>query len=594
MATRPLPRNRIPGAERVLGSAQVQARDDVRAVLLDAARRIGLVLTRYAGADGKINRRNRADVLREAGEIITRVFVGRDGRSAFDRDGVTPLSPYALALNLALAQVQHGAVRIQGEWLKKHAPDDVWRWLAQGRPRQPVVAEQTRREELIAAYRELLVDTGNLGYDAAHTFVGDDGYTLSDRIWRAGNVTRAKIDQFISDGITSGIGAFELAKKLEQFLTPGRAALRTNKPYGVDASYDAMRLARTEITAAFGRATMAAARANPYVIQVWWKLSPSHPKPDICDTYEAGSPWTLNRVPAYPAHPQCVTPGQLVITTRGWLPIEDVRAGDEVLTHNARFRAVTDAWERHYEGLVYEIETDAGCFELTSEHPVMTLCGWVNAESIEPGDQILYTGNHIGLDLALDKAECSPSLTEQMLIADSVSCGIVPVFAIALDGDFKLWQGEIKNVSSNRILFLSSLHPGDCVGAAPRNAVVERVANPLQAHAHYNTVRAVRVRRYDGPVYNMEVEADHSYTVNGAAVHNCLCALIPLAEQVPDKVSRELQALMVDAQSNLRPYLNPAQIDDFTRYLIGDVLNGLMRQRGQLQIMELARIVVPF
>ncbi len=380
MATtpRPLPRNRIPGAERVLGRAQVQARDDVRAVLLDAARRIGLVLTRYAGPDGKISRRNRADVLREADEIITRVFVGRDGRSAFDRDGVTPLSPYALALNLALAEVQHGAVRIQGDWLKKHAPDDVWRWLVQGRPRQSVVAEQTRTEQIRDLYRDLLVDTGNLGYDAAHEFVGDDGYTLSNRIWRAGNVTRAKIDQFISDGIASGIGAFELAKRLEQFLTPGRAALRTNKPYGTDASFDAMRLARTEITAAFGRATMAAARANPYVTQMWWKLSPSHPKIDICDTYEAGSPWALNRVPAYPAHPQC------------------------------------------------------------------------------------------------------------------------------------------------------------------------------------------------------------------------MCALIPLVEQVPDKVSRELQALMLDAQSNLRPYLNPAQIDDFTRYLIGDVLDRLFRQRGQLQIMELARIVVPF
>lgn len=29
--------------------------------------------------------------------------------------------------------------------------------------------------------------------------------------------------------------------------------------------------------------------------------------------------------------------------------------------------------------------------------------------------------------------------------------------------------------------------------------------------------------QYHGPVYNLEVEGDHSYVVDGLAVHNCLC-----------------------------------------------------------------------
>lgn len=805
------PTNRIRGSEKVLGGAQAQVRDDVKRIFLDASGRIGTVLVRNAGPDGVIPRRRRQDVQREAGEIVSRLFVGRDGRSAFASDGVTALAPYPLALNLALANVQAGAVRIQGEWMQRHVPAEVLAWLKRGQPRQPIVAEQTRTEQLRELYRDLFVDTGNLGYDPAHMFVSEDGYSLSDRIWQAGTRTRAKIDQFIADGIRNGDGALLLAKRLEQFLTPGRAEVRTNKPYGTDASYDAMRLARTEITAAFGRATMAAGRANPYVTGMWWKLSPSHPKPDICDTYEAGSPWALGALPDYPAHPQCVTPGQFVQTARGWLPIEAVREGDKVLTHNARFRTVTGVWNRHYSGLIYKIETEAGCFELTPEHPIMTLCGWVNAEQLQLGDQVLYTGNHISLDLALGKPEGSPAQAEQMLITDAVSHGVVPVFTVTLDGDFELWQGEIENVPTNRILFLewdgkhgqrighqnfntgtaiegvetvhgtkapcggiaqldgeapstghaddellahsshvshqemgearvvgsfdcrnlapgfrlfgrvvvaghvnlgvglshfgsgvqtpsaivvlpcdfdtfanraqlvtakahqlaesaeieakhpadfgtaellveiqltenvhqrfaelflnpgcvfvkmgsfpagtavlaeagrttqgagarfnghdgnlSSLPLGHGVGAAPRNAVVEQVANPLQAHAHYNTVRAVRVRDYEGPVFNMEVEADHSYTVNGAAVHNCMCALLPLVDKTPEHVSRELQALMLDARTDLLPYLNPAQIDDFTRYLIGDVLDQLFRQRREMDILAFARIIVPF
>ncbi len=372
------PTNRIRGAEKVLGGAQVQVREDVRRIFLDASGRIGTVLMRAAGPDGIIPRSRRQMVQREAGEIVLRLFVGRDGRSAFAANGVTALAPYPLALNVALARVQAGVVRIQGEWLEKHAPPDVLAWLRRGRPRQPIVAEQSRTEQLRELYRDLFVDTGNLGYDPAHTFVGEDGYSLSDRIWQAGTRTRAKIDQFIADGIHSGEGAFQLAKRLEQFLTPGRAEMRTNKPYGTDASYDAMRLARTEITAAFGRATMAAAQANPYVTGMWWKLSPSHPRPDICDTYEAGSPWALSVVPDYPAHPQC------------------------------------------------------------------------------------------------------------------------------------------------------------------------------------------------------------------------MCALLPLVDKTPEHVSRELQALMLDARTDLLPYLNPAQIDDFTRYLIGDVLDQLFRQRREMDILQFARIVVPF
>ena len=98
-------------------------------------------------------------------------------------------------------------------------------------------------------------------------------------------------------------------------MTPGGALMRTDTPYpppyGTQGSYAARRLARTEITAAAGRATINAAAANPFVNKIQWRLSASHPKIDICDDYAHGGPngdgvYAIDQVPDYPPHPQCL------------------------------------------------------------------------------------------------------------------------------------------------------------------------------------------------------------------------------------------------------------------------------------------------
>ena len=60
-------------------------------------------------------------------------------------------------------------------------------------------------------------------------------------------------------------------------------------------------------------------------------------------------------------------------------------------------------------------------------------------------------------------------------------------------------------------------------GAGPGCPVVRGVASPSQALTNYATVRLIRHRDYDGLVHNLTVADDHSYVVNGHAVHNCLC-----------------------------------------------------------------------
>lgn len=142
-------------------------------------------------------------------------------------------------------------------------------------------------------------------YDALHKFIGSDGYCLSDRIWRAEAMTRNKIDRLLAHHIRAGTAAVDIASELEEFLQRERVGVRTRKPYGTWGSYDARRLARTEITAALGRGVIAAADANPFVDQISWHLSPNRTGDwdCACPDNAANSPYPVTAVPPFPSHP---------------------------------------------------------------------------------------------------------------------------------------------------------------------------------------------------------------------------------------------------------------------------------------------------
>lgn len=149
-------------------------------------------------------------------------------------------------------------------------------------------------------------------YDALHLFVSKDGYRLSDRIWRTDLLTRNRIAKLLAYEIRNGTAAVDIEKQLVQYLVPGREKIRTRKPYGRDGSYDALRLARTEIAAASGRATMAAAEANPLVEGIGWRLSLMHPDGIDCNCEKYATQdidglgpgvYKKGNVPPYPDHP---------------------------------------------------------------------------------------------------------------------------------------------------------------------------------------------------------------------------------------------------------------------------------------------------
>jgi hypothetical protein len=163
-------------------------------------------------------------------------------------------------------------------------------------------------------------------FDDTRSWVDPNGYRLSDRVWRQRAEIRSQIDAVLREAIRTGEDALLTAKKLEQYLDPKYAPVRTEKGRlkrnqarsivttapgrGGSGSFPARRLARTEITRAHGQATIWTAERTPFAKGVKWNLSGRHPKADECDrnaSQDSGlgrGVYKTSEVPRYPSHPQ--------------------------------------------------------------------------------------------------------------------------------------------------------------------------------------------------------------------------------------------------------------------------------------------------
>lgn len=313
-------------SRKPLASALAAFRRTFTEVMTVAAQQVAGVVIQYAGDDDKISPKEAENITARAAQIIRRVFVDADGQ-ALTPDGA-PLSPYARLLMAACAYVTDAQALRQQRWMAANVPDDIQTWLvADVRPAKEF-ADQRKRTGAVLAFESLPVAENNAAsplyifkknplreYDAPHVWVDPRGYVLSERIWRADNETRAKLNAYLRDQIANGNSATNIAKGVEQFLIPGRAALRTNKPYGRDASYDAMRLARTEIASANNRAAWAAAAMNPYVggLDVY-RSGAGDPSCPVCPQYvtfdmsgaRVRPPYSISTAITPPYHPHCM------------------------------------------------------------------------------------------------------------------------------------------------------------------------------------------------------------------------------------------------------------------------------------------------
>jgi hypothetical protein len=139
-----------------------------------------------------------------------------------------------------------------------------------------------------------------------------DGLKLSDRVWRIERSYRRALQKLVEDGVARGLNSRKLAREVQKYLQPGvwtAHKLETRRRLGVpkDVSYEAMRLARTELNNAFHEGMITASRATPSYEGIFWRLSGSHRVPDVCEDYAAHNGngfWPKGEEPVRP-HPQC-------------------------------------------------------------------------------------------------------------------------------------------------------------------------------------------------------------------------------------------------------------------------------------------------
>lgn len=196
--------------------------------------------------------------------------------------------------------------------------------------------------------RDIFIPLGQAGADAfddTRRWVDPRGHRLSARLWYARQTDRDAIDAILRNAILAGDDPLKAARRLEDYLLPAGRPVRDPKtgrlvrwkrddagnllrdsggelipaqPKGVitrtprsgAGSYAARRLARTEVTRAFGQATIQAAELNPFTDGVQWNLSHRHGRADECDEnargHSKGLPAGVYRpdeVPRYPNHP---------------------------------------------------------------------------------------------------------------------------------------------------------------------------------------------------------------------------------------------------------------------------------------------------
>lgn len=112
-----------------------------------------------------------------------------------------------------------------------------------------------------------------------------DGLVLSQRLYNLDRDARKELADTLVEGIARGESARNLARRIAPVLEANGAE---------NVAYKARRIARTEINTAFREGHLASitdstGQLQPWVSAIGWRLSPAHPRIDICDWWAADS-----------------------------------------------------------------------------------------------------------------------------------------------------------------------------------------------------------------------------------------------------------------------------------------------------------------
>lgn len=94
----------------------------------------------------------------------------------------------------------------------------------------------------------------------------------------------------------------------------------------------------------------------------------------IAHCSEAGCIREKLKIPSGERHELCLAPGEEILTSEGFVPIEDIKVGRRVLTHKGVYRTVTHVFKRRYSGdLCYVEPYNLLPVALTPQHPILAI-----------------------------------------------------------------------------------------------------------------------------------------------------------------------------------------------------------------------------
>lgn len=211
---------------------------------------------------------------------------------------------------------------------------------------------------------------------AVRTMTHNDGLQLSDRLWRVNRRAREVVTHAVERAVILGQSASEAAQDFRQRSQPVPADIARNSGLanatGINRTvaqalmvdegapyWQIKRVMRTEINRAHGMAFQNAAFEDNFVAGTKFKLSPNHPKPDICDMHAKANLYGLGKgvypkgKSPWPAHPNTLSYEQVVFVDEvteedrasqsdriSWLKGQGREAQKAVLGHDKKVAAL--------------------------------------------------------------------------------------------------------------------------------------------------------------------------------------------------------------------------------------------------------------
>lgn len=289
-----------------------------------------------------------------------------------------------------------------------------------------------------------------------------DGYRFSERVWRNGIDYQNKIKSVITEGLAQGRSTLQVARDVQVYTVKGKRSLinrygpnleRGTKAFarriGNRIDSRALRLVTSELNASLQEAAAEQGRANP-ASNGWydWVLEAGRQSwPCTCPDLAADSPYKFEDIPGYP-HPRCFPGETKIMTPEGEKEIQDIKAGDFVISHDGTVQRIKAIFKSIYDGDLIKISTKERDITSTENHSLLSNDRWCRAKNFKPGFNITCISSDIksfSLIKSISNNDPSKRFNKRgfFRIMFYLYGGSVPITAIDFNGKLYIREGEI-------------------------------------------------------------------------------------------------------------------------------------------------------